>query len=306
MTPTQHGVSGPLALFLAVALLLPLGLGGCASFFFYPSKERYGNPELEKAAPEDVWCESAGGIRLHGLRLHPVTSPPRGTIVFFHGNAENVRTHINAVLWLVGEGYQVVAFDYRGYGMSAGTPDIAGVNEDGLAILDAAFRMEGVDRERVAVLGQSLGGAVAVYAVARSPWKPRVRAVVADSAFAGYRRIVRDKLKEPIVTWPLAYPASWTVDDGRSPERWIGTLSPVPVVVIHGTKDPVVPYSHGELLYRLANDPKGFWAVEGGGHTDALFLPDVRKQLVDFLDSVLPPRGENISPPRIDRGPGNG
>jgi pimeloyl-ACP methyl ester carboxylesterase len=276
---------------------------GCGSFFFYPSKERYGNPNLDQAAPEDVWCDSAGEVRLHGLRLRPAVSPPRGTIVFFHGNAENVRTHIGAVLWLVGEGYQIVAFDYRGYGMSGGTPDIPGVNEDGLAILDAVFRMEGVDGGRVAVLGQSLGGAVAVYAVARSPWKPQVRAVVADSAFAGYRRIVRDRLKEPILTWPLAHPASWTVEDGYSPERFIGAIAPVPVVVIHGTKDPVVPYSHGELLYRHANDPKGFWTVEGGGHAGALSLPDVRKQLLDFLDSVLPPRVGNVVP-RIDPGQG--
>jgi len=302
MDPTPHiAYHGPLALALAAALLLPLAVGGCASMFFYPSKERYENPDLEKAAPEDVWCDSTGGVRLHGLRLRPAASPPRGTIVYFHGNAENVRTHISGVLWLVEAGYQIVAFDYRGYGDSGGTPDIAGVNEDGLAILDAAFRLSGVDRERVAVLGQSLGGAVAVYAVARSPWKPKIRAVVVDSAFAGYRRIVRDKLKEPIVTWPLAYPASWTVDDGCSPERWVGTLAPVPVVVIHGTKDAIVPRSHGEILFRLANDPKGFWMVENGGHTTALLLPAVRRQLLDFLESVLPPQGEINLSPRIDR-----
>jgi len=258
--------------------------------FFHPSRDHYENPALDNSAPEDIWCDSTGGVRLHGLRIRSAVSPPRGTIVYFHGNAENVRTHINGVLWLVEAGYQIVAFDYRGYGKSSGTPDIAGVNEDGLAILDAAFQMVGVDQGRVVVLGQSLGGAVAIYAAANSPWKGDIKALIVDSAFAGYQRVVRDKFIAWIITLPLAYPASWTVDDGYSSERWIASLGPVPVVVIHGTKDTIVPFYHGERLYRSAGDPKGFWKVENGGHTTGLFLPEVRKRLLDFLDSALPPQ----------------
>jgi pimeloyl-ACP methyl ester carboxylesterase len=282
---------------LAAGLALALASGGCAPFFFHPSTERYDIPALAKADPEDVWCDSTGGVRLHGLRVRPAASPPRGTVVLFHGNAENVRTHAAALLWLVQDGYQLVAFDYRGYGQSTGEPSIPGVNEDGLAVLDAVFRMEGVDPDAVAVLGQSLGGAIAVYAVARSPHKPQVKALVIDSAFAGYRRIVREKLQSVIVTWPFAVPASWTVEDRYSPEAWIGSISPVPVVVIHGTGDAVVPFADGEELYRLAREPKGFWAVEGAGHIGALSRPEVRKQLVDFLESVLPPPGGKDSPP---------
>ena len=262
--------------------------------FFHPSRDYYENPALDNTVPEDIWCDSTGGVRLHGLRLRSAASPPRGTIVYFHGNAENVRTHINGVLWLVEAGYQIVAFDYRGYGKSSGVPDIAGVNEDGLAILDAAFQMVGVDQGRVVVLGQSLGGAVAIYAAANSPWKRDIKALIVDSAFAGYQRVVRDKLIAGIITFPLAWPASWTVEDGYSPEQWIGSVAPVPVIVIHGTKDAIVPVSHGELLYRLAVEPKGVWRVGNGVHTSALLLPEVRKQLLDFLDSALPPQGEKI------------
>jgi alpha-beta hydrolase superfamily lysophospholipase len=280
---------------LAVALLFSLSLGGCAPMFFHPARELAGPPELAGGSLEEVFFPSTDGVRLHGWILRP-PGTPKGTLLFFHGNAENMSTHVNAVLWLVKEGYLVFAFDYRGYGKSDGTPDIPGVNRDGAAALDLAFRIPGEQRGRVVVFGQSLGGAIATHTVANSPRGGEVKALVIDSAFAGYRRIVRDKLIAGIVTLPLAWPASWTVEDGYSPERWIGSVAPVPVVVIHGTKDPVVPFSHGERLYRLAGEPKGFWKVERGGHATALLLPDVRARLLGFLDSVLSSSARNQPP----------
>jgi alpha-beta hydrolase superfamily lysophospholipase len=275
------------------AVMLSLALGGCAPMFFHPARELAAPPELAGGSLEEVFFPSMDGVRLHGWILRPPGSP-KGTVLFLHGNAENMSTHVNTVLWLVKAGYLVFAFDYRGYGSSDGTPDIPGVNRDGVAALEFAFRIRGGEGDGVVVFGQSLGGAIATCVVANSPRKGEVRALIIDSAFAGYRRIVREKLIAGIVTLPLAWPASWTVEDGFSPERWIGSVSPVPVVVIHGTKDPVVPFSHGERLYRLSGEPKGFWKVEGGGHATALRLPDVRNQLLGFLDSVLPPSGKNL------------
>ncbi len=282
---------------LAAALLLSLALGGCASMFFHPTRELAGPPEPAGGSLEEVFFPSTDGVRLHGWILRP-SAPPKGTVLFLHGNAENMSTHVNAVLWLVEAGYLVFAFDYRGYGTSDGTPDIPGVNRDGVAALDLAFRIRSGEGGGVVVFGQSLGGAIAAYAVANSPRRGEIKALILDSVFAGYRRIVRDKLIAGIVTLPLAWPASWTVEDGYSPERWIGSVAPVPVVVIHGTEDQVVPFSHGERLYRLAGQPKGFWKVDGGGHATALRLPDVRARLLGVLDSVLAPPVRN--PPSPD------
>jgi len=263
--------------------------------FFHPARELAAPPVLAGGSVEEVFFPSIDGVRLHGWIFRPAC-PPKGTILFFHGNAENMGTHANAVLWLVKAGYLVFTFDYRGYGKSDSTPDIPGVNRDGVAALEKAFHTPEGEGGGVVVLGQSLGGAIATYAVANSPRIGEVKALIIDSAFAGYRRIVRDKLAAGIVTLPLAWPASWTVEDDYSPERWIGSVAPVPVVVIHGTKDPVVPISHGERLYRLAGQPKGFWKVEGGGHATALLLPDVRNRLIGFLDSVLPSSVKNFTP----------
>ncbi len=282
------------ARFAAWAILALLTLPACGSPFFHPTREHLPAPPLAGILPEDVWFPSGDGLRLHGWFLAPA-GPAKGTVLFLHGNAENVSAHIGAVSWLVREGYAVFAFDYRGYGKSDGRPDIPGVHKDALAALDLVFRIPRATPGRVAVFGQSLGGAIAVYTVANSPRKGEVRALIEEGAFLGYRRIVRDKLKEFVVTWPLAYPVSWFFDDTYSPERWIRKVGPIPVIVIHGTRDAVVPYDHGKRLYELANDPKGFWTIDGGGHVTALSNPEVRAQFLSFLASVLSPEENSPS-----------
>jgi pimeloyl-ACP methyl ester carboxylesterase len=278
--------------FLAILALI-LSASGCGSPFFHPTREHVPVPGLENTARQDIWFESEDGVPLHGWLLSPRDRVSRGTILFLHGNAENISTHVQSVLWLVQEGYTVFAFDYRGYGWSGGeAPDIPGIHRDARAALSKILSLPGISADRLVVFGQSLGAAVAVYTVATASSARRPRALILDSPFAGYRRIVRDKLSSLIVTWPFAWPASRFFDDEYSPERWIGKVAPVPVIVIHGTADRVVPYAHGKMLYDLTSDPKGIWTVEGGGHATALRNPEVRGQFLAFLASVLPPEGE--------------
>ncbi|MGB7630795.1 MAG: alpha/beta fold hydrolase [Candidatus Deferrimicrobium sp.] len=280
---------------LNVFLLLGFfsAVAGCGSPFFYPTRELVPVPGLENTVRQGVRFESEDGVRLHGWLLSPRDGVSRGAILFLHGNAGNISTHIGSVLWLVDAGYTVFTFDYRGYGKSdEKEPDITGVHRDARAALKKFLSLPGISADRLVVFGQSLGAAIAVYTVATAPADRRPRALILDSPFAGYRRIVRDKLSSLVVTWPLAWPVSWFFDDEYSPERWIGKVAPVPVIVIHGTADRVVPYAHGKMLYELASDPKGIWTVEGGGHATALRNPEVRSQFLAFLASVLPPECE--------------
>ncbi|MEW6489738.1 MAG: alpha/beta fold hydrolase [Thermodesulfobacteriota bacterium] len=257
------------------------------------------NPRLAGVEREDAWIPAPDGVLLHGWVLRPA-APPRGTCVFFHGNAENVSTHVNAILWLVEAGYQVVAVDYRGFGRSGGEADLAGTHADALATLAWVFQRADVDPDRVFVLGQSLGGAVAVYAVARSPHRKRVRLLIVDSAPAGYRRIAREKIARLILTWPFQHLLALGFDDRHSAERWIGKVSPVPVLLLHGGRDRIVPVRHARLLHELAPDPKGLWIVQDAGHIQALAHPPLREHLLevlpDLLRGVVPPEaGERPS-----------
>lgn len=269
---------------LPLVLLLALLAAGCRNPFFLPVRGPSAPPALELVSHEDVFFETRDRVRLHGRLLSPKGgAAPRGTVLFLHGNAGNVGINADSYLWLAEAGFVVFAFDYRGYGLSEGEPTFPGIHEDARAALALLPTLRGVDRNRIAVLGQSLGGAVAIRTVATANEGRLVKAVAVDAAFASYRLIVRDRMTEFPLTWLTKYPASFLFDDGYSPERVIGSVSPVPIVLIHGTDDRIVPYRHGEILFGKAREPKALWTLRGGGHGSGFADPVVRSRLIDFL-----------------------
>ena len=274
---------------IAYSLLFPLFLlfSGCGSLFFYPQKQMYDNPVVRQFSPEDIYFKTSDGLTLHGWFFQTANLEAHATILVLHGNAENLSTHVNSVLWLIKEGFNLFIFDYRGYGKSEGSPSIKGVHLDAESALNALLSVPRVDKERIIVLGQSIGGAIAVYTVAHTPHKDRIAALVIDSAFSSYRLIAREKLAQFFITWPFQYPLSYLVSDAYSPIRWIREVSCVPVLIIHGAKDPVVPMHHGQMLYDAAQGPKEFWETTVPGHVRSFADAGVRDKLVRYLTAQL-------------------
>lgn len=273
-------------LFLSMLLLFFLLPAGCTGLFFYPSKQLMDNPVAQQFAPQDVFFKTPDELTLHGW-FFDNGGNARGTVLVLHGNAQNLSTHVNGVLWLVKEGFNLFIFDYRGYGRSGGSPDIQGVHLDAEAALETLLSMPQVKGKRIIILGQSLGGAIAVYTTANTPYKDRIAALVIESAFAGYRSITRDKLAEHVITWPFQYPLSFLVNDSYSPSRWIRKVTPVPVLIIHGDQDPVVPMHNGRMLYEEAVQPKEFWETTAPGHITAFSDAGVRERFVRYLTAAL-------------------
>lgn len=267
---------------LFAILLVLLFCSGCGSFFFYPEKGLRDMPAPVREAAEDVYFRTSDGLTLHGWYFRG-KEMRLGTILFLHGNAENISTHIHNVLWLVKEGFDVFAFDYRGYGKSEGKATLEGVHLDAEAALEKALALPQSDKNNIIVFGQSIGGAIAIYTVANSPHKDKVKALVSDSAFSGYRRIAREKLGAFFLTWPFQYPISGFFNDRYSPEHWIAKVSPVPVLIMHGDSDGIVPVHHGSILYEKASAPKDLWLVKSRGHIGAMADEGIRKQLVNYL-----------------------
>ena len=266
-------------------LLLLMTATGCSSLFFYPQKAYFDNPALKSVSYEDVYFMTSDGLRLHGWYLK-AKDKSRGTVLQLHGNAENISSHVNSVLWLTLEGYDVFTFDYRGYGRSGGSPTQDGVHRDAQSALETVLTLPDINKERLFVLGQSLGGAIAVYAVANSQHKNHVKALILDSAFSSYRDIAREKLSQFILTWPFQYPLSLLFNDDYSPVKWIKTVHPLPVLIIQGDQDTIVPVHHASILYGTALDPKELWVVNGVGHIQAFSVKDIRKRSLEYLEGI--------------------
>jgi len=265
-----------------LVVLLAVCAGGCTAVFFQPMVAHLHTPEELGLAYEDVYFKTADGLTLHGWFL-PAHGEARATVLFLHGNAENISTHIASVYWLPAQGFNVFLPDYRGYGRSQGTPTLAGLEED----IDSSMRYllgrRGVDNRRLIVFGQSLGGALATYYVAHTSYREHIRALVSDSAFASFRDIAREKLGGFWLSWPLSRPLSYTVDDDYSPIRSIAAVSPIPVLIMHGDKDYIVPPEHAHKLYEAAKPPKDLWIVANSGHIEALRQQAARERFVQYL-----------------------
>jgi hypothetical protein len=267
-------------------IALSLGLAGCSNVFFFPYRGHVQTPERLGLRYEDVYFNAGDGTRLHGWFL-PAPGRALGTILFLHGNAENISTHIMSVRWLPAQKFNVFLLDYRGYGSSEGKPTFDDVQDDVESALKMLIARPGVDAGRIVVFGQSLGGAIAVHRVAHTAYRENIRALVVESAFSGYRRITREKLGDFWLTWPFQYPLSWTVSDKYSPSAAVADISPIPLLIIHGDQDPIMPVHHGLRLFDLAREPKQLWVVPGGGHIQAFQSQSYRDRFVAWLTESL-------------------
>lgn len=264
------------------SLGLALLFTGCNGLFYFPSAEHFATPAALGIDFRPFTIPSTDDVLLSAWVLEPV-GPPRGLVVHFHGNAENMTTHFEFVGWLTRAGYTVLTFDYRGYGASTGQPDRVGMVDDGCAVLRWAARDPALGALDHFVLGQSLGGAIAIPSVVRCGG-PRVRAVVIESSFASYRGVAWAKVKDNALLWPAA-PAVLFVSGELDPVDDVPRLGR-PLLVIHGDADGVVPWDQGQALYAAAREPRELWTIAGGGHTPSFrrAVGDRRQALVEYLE----------------------
>ena len=252
-----------------------LGNNGGNKLFYFPTRDEPATPATWGFKFENVDFKSGDGTALHGWFITSRKTPAAGTVVFSHGNAGSIGHHLGFIMWLAEAGYHVFTYDYRGFGKSAGSVNRRGMVNDVKAAFASARRRADVDPARLVSYGHSLGGAKSVTALGESPVKG-LQAVVIDGAFASYlemARIIGGQLGASLVTDELA------------PESYVEKLSPVPLLVVHGTRDEVVPIAQGRKLFKGALEPKTFFEVKAGHHGDSLARDHgaYRKRMLEWL-----------------------
>ncbi len=268
----------------------------CSSFLYYPKTEIIYPPEQFGIRYENIKFQAHDGANLHAWFFPSEVKPTLGTVVQFHGNAENISSHYLSVVWLIQHGYQVFSFDYRCYGQSScpeGRPNTERTHYDALAALTKAHQLHRESGASKWILyGQSLGGTIALRAipdwVAEHP-EAAPHLVIADSTFSSYKELYRQKLASTWLTWlfqPLAYVV---ISNEYAPRRYLSQFT-WPLLVIHDKKDPVVDYKNGKTIYdESASRSKELWDFESyRGHVSYFNLnkDKNRKRLLDYLKSL--------------------
>lgn len=244
----------------------------CNSLFYHPDSQVYITPDKMNIRYDNLEISTLDkSSHLSAWRLHSSLKPAKATIVHFHGNAQNMTAHVLYVAWLTQLGFDVITFDYRGYGATVGAPSREKLYEDAQAVLAYVARSD----DAVIILGQSLGGAVVIPALAQFlssislPKSKQIKALIIDSSFNSYRRLARRKLSQFWLTWPLQWPLSFLISDELSPRDYVRQLNNIPTLLLHGDQDQVIPLVEATELAE-AFENKDFWILPGLGHTQAL------------------------------------
>ncbi len=186
--------------------------------------------------------------------LHLPNAAARYTILYSHGNAEDIG-HLTPMFELLHDvGFGVIAYDYRGYGQStAGKTTVRKAVEDAEAVYRYAVGELGVRPERLLVYGRSVGSGPTLELATRYP----VGGVILESAFTSVYRVMT---RVPLIPFDR-FPNSRRIPGVRAP-----------VLVIHGTDDQIISPAHGARLFALAPEPKQIFWVEGAGHNDLVYV----------------------------------
>lgn len=269
---------------LAFLCAISANLIGCANSVFYqPNDVIYRTPANDGYAYEEVEFASGDGTKLSGWFI-AAQGKAHGTVIHFHGNAQNMTAHYSFVSWLPKRGFNLFVFDYRGYGRSQGKPNRKGVYEDSVAAIKYVQSRSDVEQDKILIFGQSLGGANAIAAVGRNEFIG-IKGVAIDSAFYSYELIAKHHLAKR----SLGSTTGLLVTNDYSPGPVVDQISPIPLLLIHGTSDQVIPFAHSKMLYDKANEPKELWFVPKAQHTEALtrfgrkYIPRLERYFLECL-----------------------
>ena len=212
--------------------------------------------------------------------LHLKAAGNAKTLLYSHGNGEDIWDRSSMLSLYQENGYSVLAYDYPGYGLSSGRPSERSVYAAAEAAWLYLTQEAGVAPEDIILYGRSIGSGPSCYLA----WKYPAGGLVIESGFTSVTRVVTRIKLLPFDAFPN-----------------IRRISKVrcPVLFFHGERDEVVPFSHGRKLYKRAREPKRHCWVPGADHAHVVEWAGERywETLKDFTESLQPsPQTENENP----------
>ena len=257
---------------VVVVLLLLAGTGCINSLMFHPVKWRHGS---HTSGYVEI---GTNGVRIAAIVLGPEHG--RKAIIRCHGNAESAVGTLWALKALAAEGYTVASVEYPGYGLSDGSPDEKGCYRNVHRLYDWLIETRGFKPEEIIINGFSIGTGPATELAATRP----CGGLILEAPFLSAPRVVTRVRILPVDPFPNL--------------KRIGDVK-CRVLMIHGTKDSIIPYSQGRALFKLANEPKRFVTVEGGDHNtlvDDMGFDNYYELIKEFVDGAgMEPRQPDMN-----------
>jgi hypothetical protein len=236
----------------AYALIALAGYLGQRKLMYFPDRARTQPSEVGLAKVEERVLKTPDGERV--IAWYGKARPGQPTLLYFHGNGGSLAVRGERIRRFMGEGWGVYMMTYRGYGGSSGRPtEVNNVADARLAY--GALVLEGVAPSSIIAYGESLGSGIAV----RIAIERQVAGLILD---APYTSIVDVAAR----AYPFL-PVRTVLIDRYETTKYIANLK-VPLLILHGERDGVVPVDMGRELARLANEPKRLVLFPNGGHSN--------------------------------------
>jgi pimeloyl-ACP methyl ester carboxylesterase len=221
---------------------------------FFPTKGEDVTPSAFGVPFTALDVNTTDGVRIRVWHLPHAN--PRAQVVYFHGNGGNLSMWADILVPVARGGFDVIAFDYRGYGVSDGSPTESGLYRDVDAVLTVAHGKLRRAGAPMIYWGRSLGTTMAAYAATVQ----RPAGVILEAGFPSMQSVIRGN--------PVLAVAALFSSYQFPTARYLASAK-VPALVLHGDADRVIPYQLGRELYEAIPGPKDFVTIRGGDHNDA-------------------------------------
>jgi len=242
---------------------------------YYPAAEVDVTPKALGLPFEEVAIDVEPGVKVHGWFIKAAKEPSVATVLFSHGNAGNIADRLDRVLRWREVGADFLLYDYRGYGKSTGSPDEEGTYRDGRAAYDYLVRDRHIDPTHLILMGESLGCAISIQlAIER-----KAAGLALEAPFASIAHMAN-------AIYPFL-PLGAFIRIRYENVKKIPQLK-MPLLVVQGTRDEVIPVAQGKMVFDAAPGPKQYLAIEGAHHNDVYVVggPRYARALSDFIARV--------------------
>ncbi len=259
--------------YVAIIIIIYMAVNGFMylrqpAMVFFPARDLSENPDDWGLQYDDVFIKTADGVTINGWFIPEKNSDK--ALLFLHGNGGNISHRKESVEIFNRLGLNVFIIDYRGYGISEGSPDEKGLYLDAQIAWDYLIK-KGFDKTKIIIFGRSLGGAIAINLAS----KVKPGALIIESTFSSARDMGQSIF--PLLSRVLIF--RYSFNSGELIKK-INS----PLLVIHSPDDEIIPFKLGKKVFDAANEPKSFFSLQGD-HNNGFIIsqPDYEKRLAEFI-----------------------